>query len=62
VLVVDKDGKAWSKTVKVLNDDGTRDAITGDVQPGDKVVIEGQLRVSSGQAVQVAGGKPPARP
>ena len=56
VLMVDKDGKAWSKTVKVLNDDGAHDAIQGDVHPGDKVVIEGQLRVSSGQAVQIIGG------
>ena len=45
VLVVGKDGKAYSKTVKVLNDDGANDAIQGDVKPGDKVVTEGQLRV-----------------
>jgi multidrug efflux system membrane fusion protein len=53
VLVVDADGKAWSRTVKVLNDDGTYDAIQGDVKPGDKVVVNGQLRVTSGQAVRV---------
>ena len=37
-----------SKTVKVLNDDGANDAIQGDVKPGDKVVTDGQLRVTSG--------------
>jgi multidrug efflux system membrane fusion protein len=54
VLVVGKDGKAWSKTVQVLNDDGANDAVQGDVKPGDKVVIEGQLRVTSGQPVRIA--------
>jgi len=62
VLVVDKDGKAWSRAVTVLNDDGKVDAITGEVHPGDRVVVEGQLRVNSGQQVAVAGGKPPYRP
>ena len=52
-IVVDKDGKAWSKTIKVLNDDGVNDAIQGDVKPGDRVVTDGQLRVVSGQAVRV---------
>ena len=61
VLVVGKDGKAYSKTVKVLNDDGVNDAIQGDVKPGDKVVVNGQLRVTSGQAVRVVGGKRGAR-
>jgi multidrug efflux system membrane fusion protein len=62
VLVVGKDGKAMSKPVKLLNDDGTLDAIQGDVHPGDKVVTDGQLRVISGQAVQIAGGKPAPKP
>ena len=54
VLVVGKDGKAYSKTVKVLNDDGVNDAIQGDVKPGDKVVTDGQLRVApAGQAVRI---------
>ena len=38
-----------SKTVKVLDDDGTVDAIQGDVKPGDQVVVEGQLRIMPGQ-------------
>ena len=62
VLVVGTDGKAWSKTVKVLNDDGKQDAIDGDVHPGDRVITDGQLRVTSGQAVQVLGPKPGGKP
>jgi len=58
VLVVGKDGKAYSKPVKVLNDDGVNDAIQGDVNPGDKVVTDGQLRVISGQPVRITKGKP----
>jgi multidrug efflux system membrane fusion protein len=57
VLVVGKDGKAWSKTVKVLNDDGVNDAIEGDVRPGDEVVTDGQLRVASGQLVRITKRK-----
>jgi multidrug efflux pump subunit AcrA (membrane-fusion protein) len=53
VLVVGKDGKAYSRTVKVLNDDGVNDAIQGEVKPGDEVVTDGQLRVTPGQPVRV---------
>jgi multidrug efflux system membrane fusion protein len=53
VLVVGKDGKAYSRTVKVLNDDGVNDAVQGDVKPGDKVVTDGQLRVTPGQPVRI---------
>jgi multidrug efflux system membrane fusion protein len=58
VLVVGKDGKAYSKTIKVLNDDGANDAIQGDIKPGDVVVTDGQLRVTPGQPVRVSKGKP----
>jgi len=57
VLVVGKDGKVISRTVKVLNDDGADDAIQGDVKPGDKVVTDGQLRVASGQKVRIMPAK-----
>jgi membrane fusion protein, multidrug efflux system len=57
VLVVGKDGKAYSKTVEVLNDDGVNDAVQGDVKPGDKVVTDGQLRVAPGQPVRIVRGK-----
>jgi multidrug efflux system membrane fusion protein len=61
VFVVGKDNKAYRKTVKVLNDDGTQDAISGDLKPGDRVVTDGQLRVTAGQPVQVARGRAPAQ-
>ena len=38
-------------TVKLLYDDGTSDAISGDVKAGDRVVTDGQLRVVPGQPV-----------
>jgi ribosomal protein S17 len=44
--------------VKILNDDGVWDAIQGEVKPGDKVVTDGQLRVTPGQAVRIARSKP----
>jgi membrane fusion protein, multidrug efflux system len=53
VLVVGKDGKARSQIVKVLNDDGVNDAIQGNLKPGDKVVTDGQIRVTPGQAVRI---------
>jgi multidrug efflux system membrane fusion protein len=58
VLVVGKDHKARAEPVRVLNDDGASDAIQGDVKPGDKVVTDGQLRVTSGQRVRVIPGTP----
>jgi membrane fusion protein, multidrug efflux system len=56
VLVV-KNGKAYARTVTVLNDDGVNDAIKGDVKPGDTVVTDGQLRVISGSAVRISKNK-----
>ena len=60
VLIVGKDDKAYSRTVKVLNDDGINDAIQGDVKPGDRVVTDGQLRVTPGETVRIIKG--PAMP
>ena len=57
-----KDGKVYSRTVQVLNDDGVNDAIQGDVKPGDKVVTDGQLRVTPGQRVRITKGQPAPRP
>ncbi len=61
VYVVDKDSRALQKIVTVLNDDGTSDAIQGDVKPGDRVIVDGQLRVVPSIAVAVMNGAPPAR-
>lgn len=57
IYVVGKDNLVSSKTVKVLNDDGTVDAIEGDVKPGDQVVVEGQLRIVPGSKVQICKGR-----
>jgi multidrug efflux system membrane fusion protein len=64
VYVVNKDNVVSSRTVKVLNDDGTVDAIQGDVKPGDRVVVEGQLRIVPGSKVQIRNNGParPSRP
>lgn len=60
VYVVTADSKAAMKPVSVLNDDGTSAAITGGVKMGERVVTEGQMRVTPGGAVSVrkqAGGR-----
>lgn len=56
VYVVNNQSVAVSKNVKVLNDDGVNDAIAGDVKPGDRVVVGGQLRVTSGARVALKDG------
>lgn len=50
-------GKAVQHNVKVLFDDGKAMAVNGDVKPGDQVIIEGQLRVVPGGAVNVLQAK-----
>ena len=45
--------RAEQRNVTVLFDDGTSDAIEGDVHPGDQVIIDGQLRVLPGAEVYV---------
>lgn len=54
VYVVGKDNIARMHDVSVLYDDGSNAAITGDVKSGDTVIVEGQLRVQPGSAVQIA--------
>jgi membrane fusion protein, multidrug efflux system len=48
-------GKAVQHNVKVLFDDAKTVAIEGDVNPGDQVIVEGQLRVDANGAVNVLG-------
>jgi multidrug efflux system membrane fusion protein len=62
VYVVDADNLVSSKTVTILNDDGVNDAIGGDVHPGDRVVVEGQLRIVPGNKVQIRGRRSPGGP
>ena len=57
VLVVAKDGKAYSRTVKFLSDDGVNHAIAGADKPRDRVVTNGQLRVTPGQPVRIVGDR-----
>jgi hypothetical protein len=43
--------------VKVLFDDGTDDAVQGQLKKGDQVITDGQLRVIPGAKVSVTGSK-----
>lgn len=51
--VVNAQDRAEQRALKVLFDDGTSDAIEGNVRPDDRVIIDGQLRVVPGAAVYV---------
>jgi multidrug efflux system membrane fusion protein len=53
VYVVTPDSVAVMRPVDVLFDDGTNMAVSGAVKRGDKVVIDGQLRVVPGGAVGI---------
>jgi multidrug efflux system membrane fusion protein len=52
-----KDGTAQQVPVKVLFDDGVKDAISGNLAKGDQVITEGQLRVIPGAKVNISGPK-----
>jgi multidrug efflux pump subunit AcrA (membrane-fusion protein) len=51
--VVSADSRAEQRGLKVLYDDGASAAIEGDVRPGDRVIVDGQLRVVPGAGVYV---------
>jgi membrane fusion protein, multidrug efflux system len=51
--VVTADNRADQRALKVLYDDGTSASIEGDVHPGDRVIVDGQLRVVPGVGVYV---------
>jgi multidrug efflux system membrane fusion protein len=51
--VVTADNRADQRPIKVLYDDGTSASIDGNVQPGDRVIVDGQLRVVPGVGVYV---------
>jgi len=55
-----KDGTAQQVPVKVLFDDGVKDAVSGNLKKGDQVIVEGQLRVIPGAKVNITRAKPPA--
>jgi multidrug efflux system membrane fusion protein len=47
------DGRAVQRDVKVLFDDARSVAVSGDLTPGDQVIVEGQLRVNPGSKVHI---------
>lgn len=55
VYTVSPELVAQSHPVKLLFDDGTDAAISGDIQPGDRVITQGQLRVLPGGKVTIGG-------
>jgi multidrug efflux system membrane fusion protein len=55
VYVVTPERDATVRPVKVVFDDGTNDAVMGDVHDGDQVIVDGQLRVIPGGKVSAGG-------
>jgi multidrug efflux system membrane fusion protein len=55
VYVVTDDEVAEMRPVKIGFDDGTNDAIVGNIHDGDKVIVDGQLRVIPNGKVFVQG-------
>ena len=56
-VYVVENGNAVSHPVTILFDDTKNVAVSGDIKPGDQVIIEGQLRVDPDGPVRVIGGK-----
>ena len=52
-VYVVKGGKAEQHSLKMLFDDTKSVAIESDLRPGDRVIVEGQLRVEDKGAVQI---------
>lgn len=60
VFVIDAQNRAGMRAVNVLYDDGVNAAIQGAVKPGERVIVEGQLRVIPGNPVQIVKSGPHA--
>ena len=58
-VYVVKDGTAQQVPVRVLFDDSVHDALAGNLKAGDKVIVDGQIRVVPGGKVNVTGAKKP---
>jgi len=56
VFVVQADSTAETKPVKVDRMAGEIAIVSGEIEPGDRVVTDGQLRLRQGSKVQVKGG------
>lgn len=53
VFVIQPDSSASTKAVTVTRTAGDFAVVSGDVQPGDRVVVDGQLRLRQGSKVQI---------
>jgi len=53
VFVIQKDNSAATRAVTVSRTAGDYAIVNGDVQPGDRVVTDGQLRLRQGSKVQI---------
>jgi membrane fusion protein, multidrug efflux system len=53
VFVIQPDSSAATKAVTVNRTAGDYAIVSGDVQPGDRVVVDGQLRLRQGSKVQI---------
>lgn len=53
VFVIQKDSSAATRAVTVSRTAGDYAVVNGDVQPGDRVVVDGQLRLRQGSKVQI---------
>jgi multidrug efflux system membrane fusion protein len=56
VFVVQRDSTAETKAVTVDRTAGEVAVVSGEIEPGDRVVTDGQLRLRRGSKVQVKGG------
>lgn len=61
VFVIQPDSSASTKAVTVSRTAGDLAIISGDVQPGDRVVVDGQLRLRQGSKVQIKAAADTAR-
>jgi multidrug efflux system membrane fusion protein len=55
VFVVQRDGTAATRSVKVVRQAGDLAVVSGEIEPGQQVVTDGQLRLRQGSKVQVKG-------
>jgi multidrug efflux system membrane fusion protein len=61
VYVVGDHDIAAMRPVTLIYDDGASDVIAGNVKPGERVIVEGQLRVIPGGSVQIMNAPKAAR-
>jgi multidrug efflux system membrane fusion protein len=61
VFVIQSDSSATTRAVTVNRTAGDLAVVSGDVQPGDRVVIDGQLRLRQGSKVQIKAAADTAR-